>query len=457
MSTVVLVTEPDLLVRHASDWAAKKKRALDGDLLAEVVGLRLTYDEHPLGTWPAGSAERLVLVTWPAYGPTPPPDPDRLGETLDTFWGFLRATGRMSAGSASPAELRKEVRRALPKMWDACADPSRHSQGRVLGDFGRSIGIDMDSAADAAELQVRVGQIMAAWNSLPDEERLRLMPDPSPKSIRGERMTGAIARPPWPQPQEDDDEDVDLEPGDVRESARLARSSDFVAACLALADWVGGGRPVTSRGLLRPPVARDAYRHLDLWEWERGYERTRHTSYGMIEAEETPEVDQLLASAALNSWRSAGDCLPLDRLWFACDAADLVEIGGSMARRGRPNPESDEEWRDLALVLLIGLCLRLGWYAIEPMAGILLIWLASEDETVPFDAVRAWWDSRCPEQLRKLEFMHWQERLDLLLVHFADVELWRFEDDRYALTDLGRDFAIVFLNAVDGQLFDPGS
>jgi hypothetical protein len=443
--------EPDLLIVHIERWATEKSRSVDADLLREIVNLRLQYDELPLGAWPAGSAERLLLVTWPAYGPQPP-DVDRLRETLDTFWGFLRATGRMAGGSATPTELRKEARRALPKMAAACEDPANHAQGRVLGDFGRSIGVDLDGAADVPDLEARMAQVTAAWNALPSEERVRLMLDPSSKSLIGQRMTAAVNRPSWREAEPDDEFDAAIEPGDVKVSAQLARASPFVAACLALVAWLGPeGKPVTTRGLLRPPVAREAYRQLDLWQWERRFEAVKRASYGVPATPITPEVDAVLAESALSSWRSAGDCLALDRLWYACDAADQVALTRSTARRGQRVPEADEEWRDLALVLLLGLCLRLGWYVVEPMAGMLLLAAVADDE-VPLDAVRAWWDSRCPESLRNFGALGWQERLDVLMFHFEDANLWTFADDHYTLTDLGRDFASVFVNAVDSGL-----
>lgn len=424
----------------------------------------MQHDGHALGTWPPGSAERLLLVTWPAYG-SELPDAEALRETLDTFWGFLRATGRMSAGSASPADLRKEARRALPKMAAAYDDPARHSQGRVLAEFGRSIGIELDGAVDVGELQERLDRIQDAWNALPQEERVARMPDPAPKSLRGERFTSAInddrPYPPWEFDATDldgadpDDEEPGILPGDVGESARLARDSAFVQQCLALADWVGAGRPATARGLLRPSVAREAYQYLDLWQWEREYDRLQRSFRGVRE-ELSAEADAVLADAALNSWRSAGDCLPLDRLWYACDAASLVEPKSSSVRRAGGDPGDDEGWRNLALVLTVGMSLRLGWYAVEPMAGVLLIAAMAEDEWVPVDAVRAWWDSRCPEQLRDLAALGWQERLELLWFHFADCNLWRLDGDSYQLTDLGRDFAIAFLNVVDSGMFDEG-
>lgn len=451
------VEDHELLMRHARAWAAKKSRTLHEDVLADVLRLRNTYDDLPYGTWPPGSAERLLLQTWPAYGP-PPPEEERLRETLDTFWGFLRATGRMSTASAAPAELRKEARRALPHMLTAYDDTSRHSPGRALRDFGGDLGIDLDGAEDVEELQQRVAQVTEAWNALPTAERLRLMPDPSPKSGLAAEMTAALqgddlppgGMPRWPEVEpDDDDEDLEVASGRPEVSAEQARASGFVQDCLRLAAWVGDGKEATARGLLRPSVAREAYQHLDLWPWERAYDALRHRE---TEVSDDPQVDALMAEAALRSWHSAGDCLPLDRLWYAVDVAGLVEVRGRTAHRNLPDPSSDEEWRDLAVVLMIAMCVRLGDWATEPLAGVLLL-AAVADEPVPLDAVRAWWGSRMPDGLREID-IGWDRRLDEVWHLFADCEIWRFEDDVYTITDLGRDFLLAYLNALEAGFFD---
>lgn len=118
----------------------------------------------------------------------------------------------MRSNSATPAELRKEMRRALPKMAAA----------------------------------------------LPEAERRRLMPDPTSKSLRAAEFTMMAS-----DAQENRSEEIRR--GEVQASGRDARASGLVAACVALADWVGGGKQVTSAGPLRPAVGREAYQHLDLW------------------------------------------------------------------------------------------------------------------------------------------------------------------------------------------------
>lgn len=438
--------DQDLLIRRAESWAATKNRDLDVGVLRDVLELRERYEEVPPGFWPAGSAERLLLVTWPAYG-APPPDVETLRTSLDTFWGFLRATGRMDVASSAPAALRKELKRALPKMTEAYDDPARHSSGRVMGDFAREIGLDLDGAEDREELQDRLNRVTEAWNALPEEERRRRMPDPSPKSSFGASMTQMLDE----ELSEDlPEEGPMVEPGDPVRAAADARSSSFIRDCLRLAAWVGEGRPATARGLLKPAVAREAYQHLDLWPWERGYDRILHGAAG----EETPEEDAARAEAAVTGWRSAGDCLALDRLWYAAEGAGLVEaVSRSQVRQAQGEPDSDDAWRDLAHVLLLNLCLRLGRSRVEPLLGVLMMGLVSE-KPVPWTVVEGWWQEECPPELRRLDIV-WGRRLEQACWLVADCALWRTVDEQhYELTDLGREFAVVFDRAREDGIFE---
>ena len=63
----------------------------------------------------------LMTVRWPGHGPLDPPDIDALVATLDTFWRFLRATGRMASGSADVKTLVREARRSATPMRDRFA------------------------------------------------------------------------------------------------------------------------------------------------------------------------------------------------------------------------------------------------------------------------------------------------------------------------------------------------
>jgi hypothetical protein len=444
--------EHGLLVRHLTGWAETKRREVDAALVATALDLRHQHDELELGDWPAGSVERLLLVTWPGYGDQLP-DPDALATSLDTLWRFLRATGRMRAHSATPAALNAEARRALPEMAAAMADPGRHSSGRVLADFGKSIGIDLEGAVDLDELQGRLNRIQTAWNALTIDERRRLMPDPSPKGAVGQRFTndvmGALGSDQGPGPLR----------GDPARAAADARSSRFVRQCLALADWVGEGKEVTAIGVLRPAVAREAYRDLDLWAWEREHQAVRLARHAAWTDRQDPEAERLLAESAASSWSSAGDCFALDRLWYAVESAGLVEVGSRRAKTSGVRPESDEEWLKLAHVLLLGLCLRVGGYRMEPLIGVLVMALEDESGTgsVSMAEVSAQWMGRAPvTSSLDEEFMRelWGDRLSEAFSELDDTSVWERDEARVQLTDLGREFSLVLMNAVHEGMFD---
>ena len=443
-----MTPDPTLIVRHAAAWAADKSRSLDTRLLQDVLDLRSRYDERGDVDWPAGSVERLLLDLWPAYA-TSLPDLGELSETLDAYWMFLRATGRLTRTSASPAELRKECRRAVPRMAEAYDDPARHSQGRVLGDFGRSIGIDLDGAADLDEMQERLQRITTAWNDLPVEERLRLMPDPSPKgeAARAWNLSAGLG----PAGEHDGTEEM-VRPGDLAVSARQARESPFVQACLALAEWVGPGRAVTSRGLLRPAVAREAYDELRLWEWDMARERVAYQRVDRSPEPDSQEYLDVRASNLRDYWTSAGDCLALDRLWFACVEAELVEVRSTKARRTPDLPATEEEWRGLGLVLMCALTLRVDPYEREPLTGVLLTALMRDGE-VSLDELHAQWKTRQPSMLSEVFDEIWPGRLDLVLHQYDDTGIWHRTDRALSLTEFGRDFVLAYVNMLEEGWF----
>ena len=135
------MNDHELLLRHAERWASEKKRPLDTDLLVTALDLRATHDGLAANNWRAGSVRHLMLTRWPAHGPAGVPDVASLVDSLDTFWRFLRSTGRMAGASAEPKALLTEAKAAAKRMPEACADPSRHGTAKSLLAFGRDLGI----------------------------------------------------------------------------------------------------------------------------------------------------------------------------------------------------------------------------------------------------------------------------------------------------------------------------
>jgi hypothetical protein len=216
------VDEHELLLRHAERWAVEHDRPLDRDLVGLVVRLRADHDDLAANLWPGGSAEHLMLERWPAHGPAEPPDVDSLQASLDTYWRFLRATGRMAAASAEPALLRKEAKKAARRMPAACADTSRYGAAKSLLGFGDEIGLSLEDVADEDQLQPRLEEIIAAWNALPIDERRRRSGDAvGLGGFPGSDMAGGL-----------DDAYV---PNDPSVTAPYVRSSEFIRKVLELA------------------------------------------------------------------------------------------------------------------------------------------------------------------------------------------------------------------------------
>ncbi len=453
------------LIAEAAAWAAGRKRPLDSALLATVLQLRAAYDDRSAGSWPEGSARDLVLVRWPAHGPADLPASDTLAGTLETFWRFLRGTGRMSMASAEPAVLVKELRRALPAMADACADRSNWSQGRVLGDFGASIGIDLSPSDSFEDTQAKFGAIVARWNELPVAERKRLMPDPSPKSAAGAEMTDALAA--MREGAYDDGRGFDAADlddvsgrmrGDPVAAGRQARESAFVRACLDLVRWTGMRKEVTAIGVLRLAAAREACRELGLYDWEEAHGRFA----AFREAEHTPQARAQLAESWANSFASAGDCEPLHRLWEACIGAELIRVQTTVASARLPKPAGDADWLQLAVLLMVGLAWTMDRDAIDALLSTLDLLAGRPDgEAAVAEVHERWLDGSgfAEDPLRRAGWEDVTRRaylrpLEDALRNYDDTGVWTRRIGWLAITDLGREFAGVLAACIDQGLFD---
>jgi hypothetical protein len=335
-----------LLLSHFSNWSQAKGREVDVQLLEDLLDLRATYDDLEPTLWPAGSVQDLLLRLLPAKGPTKPLPPDATVDALDAYFRFLRNTGRMSARSATPADLSKEARRSAKKMAAAARDRANWSPGKSMIDFGASIGISLDDLSSVDEVQERLDQIAAAWNDLPIHERQRL--DPPKDNLSG--RTRALAA-----YQTDDDLaalikafSYELPRGELPSPAEIApiiRQTGIFIGLEALTRWIEPRAEVTATGVLRPAAARQAFDDLGLVAWWREYLRR---DYADISSPE--EMDIVLDSVTpTQPWRSARDCLPLDRLWNAAIACEVIRIEGRWAYPHWPEQLDDQETLTLGL------------------------------------------------------------------------------------------------------------
>lgn len=438
--------EHELLLRHAERWAAEQDRPFDRDLVGLVVRLRADHDGLAANLWPGGSAEHLMLERWPAHGPVGPPDIDTLLASLDTYWRFLRATGRMAAASAEPALLRKEAKRAAKRMPAACADTSRYGAAKSLLGFGNEIGLALEDVADEDQFQARLQQITDAWNALPIDERRR----------RSGATVGIGGFPGSGLPDESDGLDDSYVPNDPSVSAPYIRSSEFIRKVLDLAAWVGDGREVTATDVLRPAVAREAYAALDLWSWEQ-----RSDLYALAATNDDPAAAEA-ARVALSRWRTAADCLPLDRLWLPAVTTGLVRIKGRRATYDATLvPTTDDEWTHLGLGLLLFLTYRMG--EVSPSSPLLGVLLSLQPElggpTTEDELKDWWWDSPTNARSEGLSEVSWGRQvidaeLSRCLRMFDDCGLWIHEGSRLVATPLSWDFALTLIQAQDSGYFD---
>lgn len=458
--------EHELLLRHAERWAGEKNRLLDVNLMATVLQLRAVHDGMPANRWPARSATHVMLTRWPAHGPVEAPDVPTLLASLETYWRFLRNTGRMAGGSAEPADLVREAKAAGRRMVAVCADPANYGQSKILLEFGREIGISLDGAADADEANRLMQEISAAWNALPDAERVRRMPVVgNAESRMGRAVTDATnhlsahgALPEgWhlPDPPRLDEPEEDYYPSDPALAAPQVRASRFVQDVFALVDWVGDGRQVTKTEVLRPAVARQAYAHLGLWEWEREWRRA-----GGYSVPDDPKADELLASSGMFGWRTAADCLPLDRLWYAALSVGLIAIEGGRAIADPSRiPTTDEGWVELGLMLLLCLAQRTKSGRLDLLVGLLLALSSDSGEVHSEGGLVEWWVRSPKNPLAGLDdekFVRiWSERdVRTCLYEFADCNLWTDEKGSLAETELGWDFTLTLIGAMEEGIME---
>lgn len=461
----VVMDEHDLLLRHAERWASDHGRPLDSELLDEALRLRSTHDGLAANRWPERSVTHLMLVRWPAHGPLDPPDVPALLATLETFWRFLRNTGRMAGGSAEPSSLIREAKSAGRQMVKACADPANLGPSKQMMLFGREIGITLDDVEDMGDANARLAQIMDAWNSLPMAERQRRSPSTGSFGSRmGEAMAEAAGHllqhgelpAGWAMPDpprlEDEADDETVHVTDPAISAPLYKASSYLRQVLALCEWVGDGREVTDTDVLRPTVARKAYADLGLWAWERDW----LVAMGM-ELPDGERLDAALARTGLSRWRTAADCLALDRLWLPALNAGLIVIDGKKAVFDRSAlPETDEQWAQLAQVLSLGLA-RVAQHesVLDPLLGILFA-IAWENKAPRSEAELAdlWWDTPvnwCPtgltdqERARQLS----DQYLQRCLVMFRDTGAWTTRRGKLIGTEVGHDLALVIMSAIE--------
>jgi hypothetical protein len=452
----VIDTPHRLLLSHFTTWLGAKNRDVDVELLETLLDLRATYDDLDPTLWPAGSVQDLLLRLVPAKGPTEPLPSEDVVDALDAYFRFLRSTGRMSARSAAPADLAKEARRSAKKMAAAAQDRANWSPGKSMINYGESIGISLDNLASVDELQDRLDQIGAAWNELPIHERQRLDPPQGDLSGRSRAMTTYRT----------DDEIValitafrhELPQGDLpspSEVAPIIRTAGLISQLEALTHWIEPRAEVTSTGVLRPAAARRAFDDLGLVAWSRGW---LEREYAEMRAQVAPEEMEtfLDAVAPLQTWRSARDCLALDRLWNAALACQVIRVQGRWAYPAWPEQLDDEE--TVALATEAGLAMLLSYLDEEPGFGLpvlgyaLLRTYVRRPHAIPLDEIEefavSWVLPPSDRDRSEYEIVRRVIRstMPFALYRFDDLGIFSQTENEIALTAWGDVFVSAWLS-----------
>jgi hypothetical protein len=336
-----------LLLTHLEKWAAAKRRPVDLEVLDLLLELRANYDDLEPTYWPSDSVADLLLRLVPAKGPQEPMEPDIVVSTLDSYFRFLRNTGRMAPRSASPAELVKEARRSARQMESAVSDRANWSPGKVLLDFGSQLGISLDDGADTDTIQARLDAIQNAWNDLPIHERQRRMPKPTDRRDESgsDRAMSAFGT----------GNEIDalilgfryeLPTGQLpvpAETAPIVREAGLLAMVEKLSSWVAPKTEITATTVLRPAEAHRAYADLGLRSWARERARISLADYTPPRIEEIG-FEEFLDKIADERWRSARDCQALDRLWVAAIGCGAIRTRGKYVYPAWPDGLDDESW-----------------------------------------------------------------------------------------------------------------
>ncbi|MGO0577541.1 hypothetical protein [Ornithinimicrobium panacihumi] len=436
------------LVERVRAWADRKKLTLDDDLLEEMVRLRETHDGLAPGVWPAGSVEHLLLVRWPGHG-SREPDPEAMGTTLETLWRYLRGHGQMAFESAPPKRLALEFRRAVPRMGERYDDPQAQGINRQLLAFGKELGLDATSAGSAEELQQMLDRIVTAWNAQSIDERLERSPRGSgPAPFGAEQLLLSAAG-------QEVQRDERIMMSDPAASAPYARSAPFLRRALELARWIGEGKETTAKEVLRPQVARAAYRELGLVGTCRGV-------WGMPAAERAAAMADPARRAEIEGeqlderWRrSAMDIPELDQLWLAAMAGRLVEVRGRKAVGLPELPQDAEELVPLVLHMAATVLIqqRPRWDLPEIIFVLLPLAMDDAEWTTREELADAWWTnprntifgeaSAYPNREQSDEGIRWA-------VAFL-IDLGAIVEDRERLvpTPLGHDLALVMVKMLE--------
>jgi hypothetical protein len=163
---------------------------------------------------------------------------------------------------------------------------------------------------------------------------------------------------------------------------------------------------------------------------------------------------------ARDSFRSAADCRPLDRLWTACLEAGLLELSRTRVYEVWEEPSSDEQWRQLGAVLASSVLVHAPPSYGPVLTGALLHLLDPARESMSLAELEDWWwqsPKNASTQLGEQdeELRAWSDSaLHRALHQMHDLRVWRREGDALLPTAFGHDVALMAITLAENGIID---
>jgi hypothetical protein len=287
--------------------------ASDADLM---LNWKWGYADGDLAWWRTGHLDELLLEWYPRKVSAPPDLVEIALPSVAAFLGFLHEEGLLSQASDPIQMLRRHVSAMDDAFAAAMADTSKFGMAKSL--LG-AVRPDLD-LGDASSLQ----QAMEAFNSLPFEERDRILAGPMADMATRAGLAYRFRPVVLPAP----DERV----GAASESVWLRRILDFV-------DWVADGQPLTKdSNNITLAGARALIEILDADE----------------------QMDEQIGDRRFKT-RSSTELPTVDLAYRWARAAGLVKVRkGRLTRTARGESARDEDPADLVRRLTWALVERVG-------------------------------------------------------------------------------------------------
>lgn len=325
------------LLERFTQWA-QGHDDLQPDVVQTLADLKRNYlGDAREDRWRAGDLSELLLDLLPAKVSADDTWYDAVLPTLRAFLRFAHSEGLLHRGSAPVSALLTELDGVEEEFGGAVHDPSR---------FG--LGKSIMSAMGLTELSdpVAVEEAVSRFNALPERAR-RAITDPAVGGRLG-MLPGADGSPTDLTDLDDEFDDVfdeefddvldEVEPqlplvrlAPLTELGDAARRSRTWGRVATLTEWVGEGRRLTTRHVLRLPEARAVCSRLGIrpvpdWANQPWLDRDGLRAQGVAESDLPPLPEPPL--------RSAADIDALNRVWLLAVHGGWIEVTDRRATRG---------------------------------------------------------------------------------------------------------------------------